>query len=502
MTDRPTVLIVGSGPTGSTYARILLEQLPDVRVVMVDAGPVVSQPPGTNAKNIADPHLQNAARDASQAHSGRSGVAGVPVEAVMEGTVTARHGTHLIGRAAPGSAGMPAAAVSTCVGGQGVHWTCATPRPRGQERTGLIDEPTWTGHIEEAEQLLHVNVQPYGDSPQALALLDRVKQQFEPDGLEVSFLPVAADAQPDGSLRWSGTDVILEPVADRLELRPQTLATTLLVDDGVVTGAHLRDLSTGEEEDFRSDAVVVAADAIRSPQLLWASGIRPEALGRHLTEHPLIFGFAAVRPDVVPTSNATQAPIDPIRAVINVKYDQERHPFHGQLMYSPVCPVPLPADSPYKDNPAGYVGMGWGVRKWPRAQDRLIFDDTTPDHHGMPSIEIAYEVTDRELAELENARVFLTRAAQSFGEFLEGMPMIMPAGSSLHYMGTLRMGAEDDGTSVCDTESRVWQFPGLLVAGNGVIPTANACNPTLTSVAIAVRGAHALANRLLKEDKS
>jgi choline dehydrogenase-like flavoprotein len=81
------------------------------------------------------------------------------------------------------------------------------------------------------------------------------------------------------------------------------------------------------------------------------------------------------------------------------------------------------------------------------------------------------------------------------------MPKVMPAGSSIHYMGTVRMGETDDGTSVCDPFSRVWGVPGLVLAGNGLIPTANSMNPTLTSVALAVRGASHLATALAAELK-
>jgi choline dehydrogenase-like flavoprotein len=72
----------------------------------------------------------------------------------------------------------------------------------------------------------------------------------------------------------------------------------------------------------------------------------------------------------------------------------------------------------------------------------------------------------------------------------------MPLGSSLHYQGTVRMGETDDATTVCSPDSQVWAVPGLYVAGNGVIPTATACNPTLTGVALAVRGARRIVREL------
>jgi choline dehydrogenase-like flavoprotein len=495
----PRVLIIGSGPTGATYARLLVEQAPDVSVLLVEAGPVVSSPPGTNAKNIDDPVEQERARAASQGRGEHSaGVSALPGGTAAEGTITARFGTYLIGRPAPGSGGLPAAAVAACVGGQGVHWTCATPRPIGSERIPFIDEADWEEHVTTAESLLHVTGSAFGASAQAGAILERVREEFAPDGLTVRPLPVAADPRPDGTLRWSGTDVVLGPLAegayaDRFELRADTLAVRLLREGDRVVGAVLRDLRTGAEEEVRADVVVVAANAFGTPQLLWTSGIRPEALGRYLTEHPLVFGIVAVRDGVLPPPDQDDRLLtDPIRGVVSIVFRDEDHPFHAQLMYSPVCPVPLPEGSPYRDNPAGYAMVGYGLRKFPRAEDRLTFDADTPDENGLPGVVVSYDLTEREQAEIEQAKKYQARAAGVLGEFVENMPRLMPPGTSLHFMGTFRMGPADDGTSVCDPESRVWGVPGLVLAGNGLIPTANACNPTLTSVAIAVRGARAL----------
>ena len=160
------------------------------------------------------------------------------------------------------------------------------------------------------------------------------------------------------------------------------------------------------------------------------------------------------------------------------------------MMFSPVSPAPLPEGSRFRDNPAGYVGMGWGIRKWPRPEDRLTFEDDQPDENGLPGIRIAYELTDARGGGLRagaqapgprgrRARRVRRRDAEGHAGRAARCTTWAPSGWA----------PADDGTSVCDSYSRVWGVPGLVLAGNGLIPTANSMNPTLTSVALAVRGA-------------
>lgn len=111
----------------------------------------------------------------------------------------------------------------------------------------------------------------------------------------------------------------------------------------------------------------------------------------------------------------------------------------------------------------------------------------------MPKMTIYYELTAQDKAELAAAQKEQARAVAAFGRALkEDESRLVPPGSSLHYQGTVRMGERDDSQSVCDPYSRVWGFQNLFVGGNGVIPTATACNPTATSVALAIRACERL----------
>lgn len=521
MSTHPVVAVVGSGPIGSAYARLILEGSPDAHVVMFEAGPQLTEIPGESVRNIADPAAKQRAREMSQGPQSGSHreTLGIPAGVVVEGMFTAREGTHLLDFGGEGSAHaptFPAAAAATNVGGQGAHWTCATPAPAFSEKLPFIADAEWDGLIAEAERLLHVQSAAFADSAVGDAIRSLLEEEFGaelPEGYGASTLPVAGDPQPDGSMRWAGADVVLGPLIDpasplseRFELRDLSLVRRIEREGDRVTGVTVEDLRTREQSFFAADAVVVAADAFRTPQLLWASGIRPAALGRYLTEHHVVISTVALDAERMGRF-ATEAdldaelerrshnPADPVAAVNRIPFSEPDHPFSLQVMYAENPPFQLDPSNPHAGNRWGYVNMGYGVRKHPRVEDGVTFHDDELDYRGLPNMTIDYVLTDTESAEIAAATERLKRAGHALGTFV-AEPRLLPNGSSLHYMGTTRIGVADDGTSVADPSSRVWGVQGLWVGGNGTIPTANTMNPTLTSVAIAARGARALVAEL------
>jgi pyranose oxidase len=522
MTTTPTIAVVGSGPLGSAYARILLEAVPEARVIMFEAGPQLTDVPGESVRNLPDAEAKERARELSQgpqAGSFRKSL-GIPEAVVVEGMFTARGGTHLLDFGGDGSAHagtFPAGAASTNVGGMAAHWTCATPAPAFSERIPYIPDDEWDALIEEAGRLLHVQNAAFADSGIGTAIRALLEEEFGdelPEGYGPSTLPVAGDPQPDGSVRWAGADVVLGPLieagndlAARFELRDLTLVRRVERDGDRVTGVTVEDLRTGEQSFVAADLVVVAADAFRSPQLLWASGIRPAALGHYLTEHPVVISTVALDEERMRRFATEQQledelarratnPADPVAAVNRIPFSEPNHPFSLQVMYAERPPFQLDPAHPAAGNRWGYVNMGYGMRKQPRYEHGVTFDDAELDYRGFPNMTITYELTESELLEIAAGTEHLRRAGETLGTFI-AEPRLLPNGSSLHYQGTMRMGERDDGTSVADPYSRVWGYDNLVVAGNALIPTATTMNPTLMSAAIAVRGAREAARHLL-----
>ena len=401
-------------------------------------------------------------------------------------------GTYLLdeGYQVDGEMGLPALAFSTNVGGMRAHWTCACPRPGESERVDFL--PDFDELLTTPERLLGVSSEVMAAAPMARLVRKRLSQALDSRrSRPVAAMPLAVQRKDNGRLWWSGSDVVFgdETRENRNHrLVPRTLITAVRTAENRVLGVAARDLQTGMVYEVDVPTVVVAADALRTPQLLWASGIRPPALGRYLNDQPQV--VHAVKLRHVPPQKATReaGPIDVLSGVSWVPYT-DAEPFHGQVMQLDASPVPYDGEI----LPGEVVAIGWFCSKDIREEDRVEFDSGVADGLGMPAMRIHYELTEKDRRTIARAKKEIVAVGDLLGEAEFGAPIEFPAGASLHYQGTTRMGETDDGRSVCDENSEVWGYPGLYVAGNGVIPTALACNPTLTAVALATRGARAIA---------
>jgi choline dehydrogenase-like flavoprotein len=487
------VLIVGGGPAGATYARVIADERPHARILIVEVGPHLSDRVGEHVDNLDEEARDRAQRlsqgpdadvrrtsVASQGDNGRTAAPGI--DTTYPGLFTAPPTED--GR--PNAVGMPLAAMSSGVGGMGVHWAASCPRFIGSERSPLIPAAELDEALAAAERLLNVNT-PSNPTPLAAAMLQRVAAEFDaPTSATepVGFMPSAGE-RAQGALRPSGISVILGDTLQRsrVELRAHTLARRILVSGKTAVGAELEDRSTGRRYTVHARRVVVTADSLRTPQLLYASGIRPRALGRYFNEHFQM--FAPISLDDMLTANATDAPVNVgDSAIVRVPFRDER-PFQGQLLSLMGGPLGHGISEPLA------VTIWYGAKDI-GFDDAVEFDDHEADFYGMPAIKIRYALTERDHRTLDSLKAMCKRTAATVGSLVSD-PQLAPFGASLHYQGTVRMGAIDDGTSVCDPFLRVWGIDHLQVGGNGVIETATVANPTLTSVAYAYRAARHLA---------
>lgn len=503
-TGRPVaadIVVVGSGPVGSAAATRLALLRPEASVLVLEVGPWLPGTAGVNVKNVPDLEQRAAMQVRSQGPIQQS--YGVSVlqdrtrRAAREGSdVLARPGTFLLSALGGAPGGMPAAALSSNVGGMGVHWTCACPWPYGSERTDLLSADEWSSSLQEARSLLRVTQNAFPATATGERVLAGLREEY-PDAVKIgrgpTTMPLAVS--PGEHREWTGPAKIWEqlPSDAKVRLRAETLVTRLIVEGDDVRGVEVRDVPTGETWRIDARLVFVAADSFRTPQLLWASGIRPQALGRYLNDHTQVMSLVDV--DFDEPQERASGDDDPLAGVYWLPFSDEVHPFHGQIMHFELSPVPLTGE--VRNANTQTVGLGYFVPKDLRPEDRIVFSESRRDFYGMPAMTVEYGLTEVDEERIELAKTYMRRSAAAIGRLREPDPfLLLQPGSSLHYQGTVRMGATDDGTSVTDGTCRVWGLSNLYLGGNGVIPTPTAGNPTLTSVALALRAAEAAAKSL------
>ena len=489
------LLIVGSGIMGSVVARLVRAASSGTRIVMVDGGPAIGAVPGLHLHDVAEPEIwsQYNTRVASGIQGFYTGLA--PRASRARDVRELEAGMHLLSTLGGDASAMPAAAAAWNVGGMGAHWTAATPWPASAEVFDHGDPERWERDLHTAQRALGVGGGGIGPSRPGRIVLAELRQRYRGIGPAERMpqeMPMAVTPGPGGTLLRVGPSRIFPPLGSggdgRFTLLPRTLAVALDHDGHRVRGAVVLDVEHGDRRVIEAAATVVCADAFRTPQLLFASGIRPQALGRYLNEHAFVTGRVLMDLDRFGLERAElPRPADGEFATDSLWLPQNgpAQPFHAQIMNTTYLDED---DAPL----AHSVGLSLYSPVESRPENRIRFVEGRTDVTGMPRFEVDFGYTDTDLALVDAARSELRGIAGHFGDFDPGTESaLLPPGSSLHQTGTVRMGTADDGTSVCDPQGRVWAFDNLFLAGNGVVPTAIVANATLTGSITAVRAARA-----------
>lgn len=152
--------------------------------------------------------------------------------------------------------------------------------------------------------------------------------------------------------------------------------------------------------------------------------------------------------------------------------------------------------SPY----TGVFYLGAFGETVPSDGNRLRLHPTQRDQYGIPIAIIDFSLTAEDVAMWKDASSSLLEMAQAFSDY-SGIDLVNPltnqvynmlsakgppSPGSNHECGGARMGI-DASSSVVDGYNRVWETPNVLVCDSACFPSIPHQNPTLTTMALAVR---------------
>jgi choline dehydrogenase len=320
-----------------------------------------------------------------------------------------------------------------------------------------------------------------------------------------------------------------------LALRTGALAERVLIEDGRAAGVvyHRR----GARHEARAGQVILAAGAVRSPQLLQLSGIGPAALlarhgiapildnpnvGGHLQDHLAIdYAFRAREPtlnDVLrPWHGKARAALryalcrdGPLALSVNqcggfLRSAPERARPDQQLYFNPVTYTTMRSGRRTVIHPDSFPGFVIAAQP-ARPTSRGRIDIRGPDPHDAPAIRPNALATEADRAAAVDGIRLLRRimAAPPLARLADAAigPDLRTIGDEAamledfraraatvyHPVGTCRMGA-DPSTAVTDPRCRVFGVAGLRVVDASAFPNVTSGNTNAPTMMLADRAA-------------
>lgn len=296
----------------------------------------------------------------------------------------------------------------------------------------------------------------------------------------------------------------------RCRLVPTTSVRRIAVDrSGRTTGLVYQENGAATPREHHAKVVIIAAGAIESARLLLMSmGDRrvqgwpsEEQIGQHLTFHHLWWGVLRYADVLFPGR------VGPLTGQSHQFLDVASRGRHGGVKIEFSSNITAP---PFLQ--IGSAGSGTEIlqamRPVPRERVLYLHAESEPsprkyvalsnrrDRFGDRYAHVHYEWTPFDHETYLFAKTLFdqfARATRATEAHLEGPESYF---SGNHHMGTCRMGS-GAGTSVVDPFGRVHGSPNLFVVGSSTFVGSSAVNPTLTIVALAIRTAQYLVQRVL-----
>jgi choline dehydrogenase len=300
-----------------------------------------------------------------------------------------------------------------------------------------------------------------------------------------------------GPERISAVVSHLDPARPRpnLDIRPDSHVRRVLFEGHAAVGVELVDDTV-----LRSDAVILAAGVIQDPLLLWRSGIGPAeelaslglpvvadlpAVGRHLTDHPVVTFAAEIDPATAPEDAPS------LQTILRLSSSDGART--NDLQITPFT----------RRHTDGRRSLAMSVSlQLPDGEGSV--SPTGADHDGPAAIEWPFTTLTSNIGRLREGWRVAASIARASGLVNEGGEAEVDAAlwaddatidstildthsAFYHGVGTCRMGDEGDADHVVDTRCRVLGTEGLFVVDASVIPTVPRSNTNLAVMAMAER---------------